>query len=352
VIQTESPAPPGEAANADEELPRRAVVLLSGGLDSTLAVRLLLDQGIDVVAVNFVGPFCTCTPRSAGCKHMAKAVADELGVPIIVKKKGLDYLEMLEHPRHGYGRAMNPCIDCRIYMLRKVREMMPELGASFVATGEVLGQRPMSQRRDAMRIIDRESGLEDRILRPLSARHLEPTLPEREGLVDREALLSIRGRSRKEQLALAEASGVELFSCPAGGCVLTEPAIAPRLKDLFDHVPDRDLNDMHLLRVGRHFRLGPELKVILGRNESENQVLQQRRGGHECLEPVDAPGPTMLVRGRVGTQERQDLGRLILSYTRRPPPDGLTIRQLGSFAETTFRVREAHPDDRIEEWKI
>jgi tRNA-uridine 2-sulfurtransferase len=194
---------------------RKAIALLSGGLDSTLAVKVLLDQGVEVEALNFTSPFCTCTGKNAGCKSEAVRVAEEFKIPIKVMHKGAEYLEILRNPKHGYGKGMNPCIDCRIYLLRKAKEYMQESGADFVFTGEVLGQRPMSQRRDTLNVIERESGLKGLLLRPLSAKHFEPTIPEIEGWVDREKLLSIHGRSRKEQMDLAAELDVKNYPWPA-----------------------------------------------------------------------------------------------------------------------------------------
>jgi len=258
----------------EKKLGKRAIALLSGGLDSSLAVKMMIGQGIKITAVHFTSPFCNCTSRKAGCKHQAVKVAQEFGVPIRAIHKGMDYMRIVENPPHGYGRGLNPCIDCRIYMLKKVKAMMVDIGASFVITGEVLGQRPMSQHRAAIQKIEKESGLEKRILRPLSAQHFPPTIPEQEGIVDRQKLLSFSGRSRKPQIDLAGRLGVKDYPCPAGGCLLTDPVIAARLRDLFAHFPHYGLMDLHLLKIGRHFRFHPGLKIILGRDKSENEQIQ------------------------------------------------------------------------------
>jgi tRNA-specific 2-thiouridylase len=297
----------------------KAVALLSGGLDSTLAVKLMLDQGIDLVALNFVTPFCTCTAKSRSCKSEAVRVARELGIPVRVRYKGMEYLKVVESPRHGRGRGLNPCVDCRIFMHRAAKELMAEEGASFLVTGEVLGQRPMSQRRDTLRIIERDSGTEGLVLRPLSARHFEPTLAEREGWVDRGRLLAIEGRSRKEQIRLAEELGVTDYPCPAGGCLLTDPDFAARLKDLFDHKPGYDLADVRLLRTGRHFRLHPGLKVVVGRDQMENDVLDRAAGPEDWLiHGLDFRGPTALCRESPSPGEIERVGRLLLHYAREP----------------------------------
>lgn len=247
----------------------KAIALLSGGLDSTLAIKLIRDQGIDVLAVNFFSPFCTCN-RPGRCE--AKEVSEKLDVPLRRIGLGREYIEMLKSPKYGYGKNMNPCLDCRIMTFTKAREIMEETGADFVFTGEVLGQRPMSQRRDAMRIVERDSGLEGRLLRPLSAKLMKSTIPEERGLVDREKLLDIQGRSRKVQMQLAEDFGLEDYACPAGGCLLTDKGFANRLRDLFEHGED-SLYDINLLKIGRHFRLPTGQKIIAGRNEEENSNL-------------------------------------------------------------------------------
>jgi tRNA(Ile)-lysidine synthase TilS/MesJ len=295
---------------------KKAVALLSGGLDSTLAVKLMIDQGIDITAVHFTSVFCNCSPKTAGCKMHARKVAEEFSVPIHVIHKGMDYIKMVEKPPHGHGSGMNACIDCRIYMLRKVKEMMPDIGASFVITGEVLGQRPMSQQRHTIGLIEKESGLKDLILRPLSAQHFEPTLPEREGIVDRNKLLNISGRSRREQFALAENLGVRDYPCPAGGCLLTDKVIAARLRDLFTYTSGYDQTDLVLLTIGRHYRLYPDLKIILGRDKDENEkILSLFREGQSIFEPYGFRGPTVLASGVLDTRRENTIGEIIVAHS-------------------------------------
>jgi tRNA U34 2-thiouridine synthase MnmA/TrmU len=256
----------------------RAVILLSGGLDSTLAARMLVDQGVELHAIHFTSPFCTCSrggeAHAGGCRSQAQVVAGELGIPIRTIVKGQDYVDVIRRPSHGRGSGMNPCIDCRIYTLRKSKEFMESIGATFLVTGEVLGQRPMSQREDAIRFIERHAGCEDIVLRPLSAQHFPPTLPEREGLVDRDKLMGITGRSRKEQIALAHDLGVVDYPCPAGGCLLTDKTFSIKVRDLFAHSDDVTMADLNLLKVGRHFRMADGRKVIVSQNEDANRRLE------------------------------------------------------------------------------
>jgi len=296
---------------------RKAIALLSGGLDSTLAVKVLLDQGITVEALNFTSPFCTCTGKNAGCKSEAVRVAEEFKIPIKVMHKGIDYLELLRNPKHGYGKGMNPCIDCRIFLLKKAKEYMLETGADFVFTGEVLGQRPMSQRRDTLRVIEKESGLEGLLLRPLSAKHFKPTIPETEGWVDRDKLLSIQGRSRKEQFELAAELDVKNYPCPAGGCLLTDPSFVGKVRDVFDHSDELNLRDFRLLKLGRHFRIGERTKVIIGRNEVENELLERSvQPGEATVRWSGGPSPLAAVLGESSGPMLERAGQILLRYTK------------------------------------
>jgi tRNA U34 2-thiouridine synthase MnmA/TrmU len=292
----------------------KAIALLSGGLDSTLAIKAVLEQGIEVEAINFVTPFCTCSPKSGTCL-ISKTVADNLGIMLEVKNVSREYLEIIKYPRFGYGKNMNPCIDCRIFMFKKAAERMKTSGASFIITGEVLGERPMSQRRDAMNIIERESNLKGLILRPLSAKLLEPSIPEKEGLVDREKLLDIQGRSRKPQLKLAEEWDITDYACPAGGCLLTDKGFARRLKDLMNENINFTLNDIHLLKIGRHLRLSDKVKAVIGRNESENKKLMTFvEEGDSIIEKNALTGPLTVLKGEISDEIKLLAGSITASY--------------------------------------
>lgn len=332
---------------------RKALALLSGGLDSTLAVKVMLEQGIAVEALNFTSPFCTCTGKNAGCKSEAVRVAGEFGIPIKVLHKGAEYLDIIRNPRHGYGKGMNPCIDCRIYLLRKAKEYMTTCGADFVITGEVLGQRPMSQRRDTLRVIERESGLEGLLLRPLSAKHFPPTIPEQEGWVDREKLLAIQGRSRKEQMQLADDLDVKNYPCPAGGCLLTEISFVSKVRDMFDHADQVNLRDCRLLKVGRHFRIGPQTKVLIGRNEADNQLLEgAMQDGEVALRWNDGGSPLGVVTGVAEADQVQTAARILLRYTKAEPGLGCTVKLLRNGNEELLTITNDFGDADIEVFRI
>ena len=269
----------------------KGILLLSGGLDSTLSGLLLRRMGVDLVALHLESPF--------GCDSMAETMAKEIGIPLVVRSKGEAFLEMLGHPRYGYGSAMNPCVDCRIHMFRMGRSFMEEVGASFLVTGEVLGQRPMSQKKRAIVSIDADSGMEGLVLRPLSARLLPETLPERDGTVDRKKLFGWAGRSRKPQLALAARLGLSTIPSPAGGCLLTDSHFNDRIGDFvrIDWSTEKEAGSRReavasILRYGRHFRFEEGEWVVVGRSLEDNRNLERHiRGAGVAFRPEGFDGP-------------------------------------------------------------
>ncbi len=271
----------------------KALGLLSGGLDSILATEMIVKQGIEVTAFNVRSPFCLC--KKDGCA--AVDAAKQLNVPLKMVAAGNDYLRMLRKPKHGYGRNMNPCIDCRIFLMKRAKKYAKEMGAAFIFTGEVLDERPMSQHYPAMMLIEKEAGLKGKVLRPLSARLLPETEAEKKGLVDRSKLLDIQGRSRKPQFKLAEEFNIKDYPCPAGGCLLTYEEYAKKIRDLFTYKKHVSMADITLLRVGRHFRLGKN-KIVVGRNEAENKLLVARKTNSEYyFELPEIVGPTSILQG-------------------------------------------------------
>ncbi len=294
----------------------KVIGLLSGGLDSTLATRIMKKLGFEVIILNFMSPFCTCTRNDHGCKSEAKRLADELGAPVRLEFMGEKYIDMVKNPVHGYGKNMNPCVDCRIMMFKRAKEVMEEEGAAFVYTGEVVGQRAMSQKMDRMHLIERESGLAGRLVRPLCAKLLPPTIPEKEGLIDREQMLAIHGRSRKPQIQIAkEEFGMTENLCSGGGCLLTDASFSKRMKDLVIHDDDASVKDARLLRVGRHFRLSEELKVIVGRNEGENEQIEKMASADDFLfYPMEVNGPVALVKGKLGRDAIDAIGSITARY--------------------------------------
>ncbi len=274
----------------------KAVAMLSGGLDSRIAVRMVQEQGVDVVALNYVTPFCTCTSKSS-CRLEAKKASVEYGIELKTFYVFEDFIHIIREPKHGSGSGINPCLDCRILMFKKAKEYMDEMGASFLVTGEVLGERPMSQRPDAMITIENESGLSGLIVRPLSAKLLKPSIPEERGWVDRKKFLEIEGRSRKPQIEMAEKLGMGDYPCPAGGCLLTDKDFSRRMSDLLSITDMPSRNDVFLLKVGRQ-RFYQGKRIVIGRNEKENQrITSLAREKDLLMEAADFTGPTTLIRG-------------------------------------------------------
>ena len=313
--------------------PRRrvkALGLLSGGLDSTLAARVLQEQGVEVEGVHFSTGFCKVDHRRAlgrerdrqdpkRIRNEALRAGADLRAPVEIVDVAEEYLRtVVLRPKHGYGAAMNPCIDCRIFMLRKAREMARERGADVVFTGEVIGQRPMSQHRAALDLIERESGPSGRLLRPLSARSMKPTDAETEGRIDRERLEAINGRSRREQLDLADRFGIREFPTPSGGCCfLADVNFARRFRDLLAHRDNSDIgaDDILLLKIGRHFRLAPGLKLVVGRDEAESRWLESRSGGRWTCRVADKRGSLGLVEGEPDGDKRRVVAAVAARYS-------------------------------------
>jgi tRNA-specific 2-thiouridylase len=267
----------------------RALALTSGGLDSILAARLIQEQGIEVIGICFVSAFF-------GSQN-AEKMAAQINMPLKVIDFTEEHFSMTKNPKHGYGKNMNPCIDCHAMMLRYAGNMLQELDADFLITGEVLDQRPMSQNKKSLGIVLKESGFQDKILRPLSALNLPPTEMETSGLVDREKLLGLSGKTRKPQIALAEKWGIIDYPSPAGGCMLTEPQFAKRLRDLFTYdKAGAEAQDVKLLRIGRHLRISPNVKLVSSRNESEYEVLRGLiKDHHIVFDTADCPGATVVM---------------------------------------------------------
>ena len=334
----------------------RMLALVSGGLDSILAARVIQEQRVEVLPVHFLHPW------GCGSQDAVRLITRQLGVEPRIVEAGEDFIAAVRNPRFGRGRNFNPCVDCRVFMFRSLFPLMAETGSEAIITGEVLGQRPMSQLRKKMILVDREAGLEGRVLRPLSAQRLPPTVPEIANIVDRQALFGFTGRSRAPQRELARRLGVSEYHTPAGGCNLTNPSFMPKLRDFLAHYPDAALTDARALNVGRHLRISPDLKLIVARNESEGRELEAL---HDSSEPVEMPrsvyipdgfdGPTVLVCGPVGAEEEELIGGIILRYSRRqnpPEPGGFPLRVVCSGHTRRVFARNASPPDVVRRFLI
>lgn len=306
----------------------RALGLISGGLDSMLSLKIVRDVlGCEVRAVNFYTGFCiTETQRRRGVvgkdgkvkPNEALLAGAQLGTEIeMIDISDQGYLDVIANPKYGYGANANPCIDCRIDMFVRAREILDEWGGDFVFTGEVLGQRPKSQRRSTLWVIERDSGLQGRLLRPLSAKLLPPTQAELDGRIDREKLFAISGRSRKEQMELARKLGITNYPQPAGGCCyLTDEAFARKFFDILDHREERRIEreEIPLLATGRHFRISPRVKLVVGRTEGENFQLQRHAEGRYLVKAKDVKGPVALVEGEPTWEEMVLVSRIVARY--------------------------------------
>ena len=297
---------------------KKVVALLSGGLDSQLAIKMMQEQGFDVSAVAIKTPFCDFD-CGRGCGFEIRERADDLDVNLKTVYLGDEYIEMLKHPKHGIGAGFNPCIDCRSMMFDAAKKHMEDIGAEFIISGEVLGQRPMSQHAPALRTIEKESDLVGKIVRPLSAALLPETDPEKNGLIKRENLGMIRGRTRRNQLDMAKKYGIENPPNAGGGCLLTEPQFGIKAKDLFSHTENPTINDIDLLKIGRHFRLDEQTKFIVGRNKDENEMIKAiALPGDILLEAKDFVGPVSILRGSNAKEHLKFASSVTLRYSDAP----------------------------------
>ena len=293
----------------------KVVALLSGGLDSMLAVRLMRRQNIDVHAIMFLTHFgCDIVDKSS-CSHDPFPMAEKYGFVVRMCHLGEKFLDIVKSPKFGHGKNMNPCVDCRILMLNEAKHVMEQIGADAIITGEVLGQRPMSQTRDKLNLVIKQTGLKGRLLRPLSAKLLEPTIPEIEGKIDREQLENISGRSRRRQMKLAEEFGLDDYPSPAAGCLLTDPGYSKRLKDLLEYDSNVDFTALNLLKVGRHFRFSPATKIVVGREEAENDKIEKYRKPEDIqLEAMETGSPITLLVGEPTKEAVLFAARLTARY--------------------------------------
>jgi tRNA U34 2-thiouridine synthase MnmA/TrmU len=345
----------------------KAIALISGGLDSMLAVRVLQEQGIEVEGINFFTGFCVeghthairNQDKNKQKRNNALWVAEQLGIKLHIVDVIEEYKDVLLNPKHGYGANMNPCLDCKIFMVSKAVEWVKEHhkdGFDFIITGEVIGQRPMSQRRDTMPVISSESGADDILLRPLCAKNLPPTKPELEGWVDREKLYDFHGRNRKPQIALAKAFGLNDFASPAGGCCfLTDKNYSDKLVDLWQARNDRDyeMDDIMLLKVGRHIRPQAGYKLIIARDAGESKFLEGYRKQFPSIHATSHSGPMALVDGQFGEQDYQTAAAIVARFGQGRSADEVELNiNLPEQGEHNIKTAPYTAEQVKEEWYL
>lgn len=330
-----------------------ALALFSGGLDSILACRVVAAQGITVQAVKFVTPFFGYELLAREQEH-ARKVKESYGIDVVLRDVSESYFTMLRNPPHGYGKNFNPCIDCKILLLREAKTMMEEFSASFLITGEVIGQRPMSQRRDTLRVIERDSGCTGILLRPLCAKTQEPTLAEREGLIDRELLLDFNGRGRQPQIQLAEQFGISDYPRPAGGCVLTEPDQAKRIAWYYGRYPKVRLNDVRLLLFGRHFQLPHGGWLVLGRDEAENSRLEMLHDPADYLVHMpERSGPMGVLHDASHPDDFAAAAGLVVRFGKRIDGEAARATVLFASGSEKFHLETDPLDDQdFQSWSL
>lgn len=343
---------------------RKAVALISGGLDSTLAVKIIQQQGIHVEGINFFTGFCVeghthairNQDKRKNKRNNALWAAETLGIKLHIIDVIEEYKDVLINPKHGYGTNMNPCLDCKVFMIRKAKQWMEENGFDFIITGEVIGQRPMSQTKFKLPLVAKESGADDLIVRPLCAKNLEPTLPEREGWLDREKLLDITGRSRKPQFALAKQFGIEDFAQPAGGCCfLTDKFYSAKLVDLWQAQGHKnyEFDDIMLLKVGRHLRPAPHFKLIIARDEGEGRFMQGYRKEFISVMTSSHSGSYALIDGLPTTQDLQLAAQIVARYGQGRNEESVTMTIIEKNGQQTALVVCPFRDDtQLVNWQI
>ena len=344
---------------------RRAIALYSGGLDSTLAIKLIQNQGIDVIAVHFYTGFCiTETKRRRGEKkpdgshymNPALKYAAKYGFKLEIVDISEEYFDIVTNPKYGYGANVNPCIDCRAFMYKKAKELMDEFNADFIISGEVLNQRPMSQHLKAMKIIEREAGVEGLVLKPLSAKVLPPTIPEIKGWVDREKLEGIVGRSRKRQLQLAKELGIDEFEQPAGGCCyLTDENFARKYMETLSVENKITREDLYLLTIGRHFRLPTGTKVVVSRNEGEGNFIRGLKKNYWFFEPIGkgAVAIAKTIENRDLTQEEiKDIADLVARYSKTDENGKINIKWTSPTGVEGITEGQRLQEEILESWRI
>jgi tRNA U34 2-thiouridine synthase MnmA/TrmU len=302
----------------------KAVALYSGGLDSTLAIIAMQRQGVDVTAITFLNHFgCDISDKSS-CSKDPFAASVKFGFKVKLSHLSDKFMKIVINPKYGHGKNMNPCVDCRILMLKEAKELMGLIGADFIITGEVLGQRPMSQRRDCFPLVDREADVKGLVVRPLCGQKLPATIPEEKGLIKRDDMYDFNGRSRKPQMALADEFGLTDYPSPAGGCLLTDPIYSFRLRDLLAHNNNPDYKEINFLRVGRHFRISSDCKIVVGRNKEENDLIKSLSDQNDCLLRVIGHGsPLTVILGDVTDEAISVASSLCARYS-----DGKKLSEL------------------------
>lgn len=343
---------------------RKAVALISGGLDSMLAAKVVMEQGIHVEGINFFTGFCVEGHTHAIRKkdnakpkrNNALWVAEQLGIKLHIVDIVEEYKDVVLNPKHGYGAHLNPCLDCKVFMVKQATQWIEDNGFDFIITGEVIGQRPKSQRKVTMPIIAAESGADDRLLRPLCAQNLPPTLPERAGWLDREQLFDFSGRSRKPQMALAERLGLDDYAQPAGGCCfLTDPNYSRKLADLWQSRNDKryELDDIMLLKIGRHIRPAPHYKLIVSREEGENNFLEGYRKQFTHLRVTSHTGPLTLIEGDPSAEDLELAARIIARYSRGRDEEQVQVDvETQNGVNHVLKVKPFAPHEIPQEWLL